>query len=137
MPTLSCLYAQANQGVQGIEKLKWGSDPSWCFAQTIPGFSRGVESCCCCWPGIKSSLGLLESWRLVLSLLTHHKTVLLLPPVPHKSEPFHLASWRTGLCATRCQTYGQSHAKPERELLKKELGLGLVSSGMRERNVSS
>lgn len=72
-----------------------------------------------------------------MSLLTHHKTVLFLPPVPHKSEPFHLASARTGLCATRNQTYGRSHAKPFGELLKKELGSGLVSSRMREGNVSS
>lgn len=100
-------------------------------------FSGGVESCCCCWSGVKSSLELLENWRSVVSLLTHHKTVLLLPPVPHKSEPFHLASARPGLGATGNQTCGRSHAKSFGELLKKELGSALVSSRMREGNVSS
>lgn len=72
-----------------------------------------------------------------MSLLTHCKTVLLLPPVPHKSEPFHLASTGTGLCAAGSQTYGWFHGKPFGELLEKELGSGLVSSRMREGNVSS
>lgn len=137
-PTLSCPRARANRGAQAIEKLSWGSGPSWCFTQSISVFSRGAKSCCCCcWSGVKSSLGLLENQRSLLSLLTHHKTVLLLLPVPIKSDLFHLASARTGLCATRNQTYGQSHAKPFGELLKKELGSGLVSSRMREGKVSS
>lgn len=121
-----------------IKKLSWGSGPSWCFTQSNSVFSRGVESCyCCCWSGVKSSLELLENWKLVLSLLTHHKTVLFLPPVPDKSEPFHLASTRTGLCAIRNQIYGWSHGKPFGDLLKMELGPGLVSSRMREGNLFS
>lgn len=72
-----------------------------------------------------------------MSLLTHCKVVLLLPRVPHKSEPFHLASTRTGLCAAGSQIYGWSHGKPFGELLEKELGSGVMSSRMREGNVSS
>lgn len=110
---------RSNRGVQAIEKLSWGSGPSWCFTQSISGFFQRCQKLLL---RLLVSLGLLEDQRSLLSLLTYHKTVLLLLPVPLKSELFHLASASTGLCATGNQTCRQSHAKPIGELLKKELG---------------
>lgn len=41
------------------------------------------------------------------------------------------------MCAAGSQIYGWSHGKPFGELLEKELGSGVMSSRMREGNVSS
>lgn len=101
-------------------------------------FSTDVKSCHYgFWSGVQSSLEVLKGWRLMWSLLTDHKPVFLLLCKPLSQRFFTMTARGQVSVQLGIRDTGSLMLNLFGELLKKELGSGLMSSRTREGNVSS